>query len=240
MAERRTRNPLLQDRDTLILHHVARYRMTTPEILHRLHFEGEQRNAVTKITSKLCDGKFLDSQTLYASYTYFTLAQLGAKHVDIRTTKLGPLESHSKYRAYGTLLFCCSERLERKKFTIDEVMKKRPEYIAGKIDSSHYYEDAGEDGFTRWGYIWIDGGGEMRHVVKKFEIDIVEKRRQRSPGLRKQIDAGGFMVAIVTFNEYRRAAIEEALTTIPISSPAKPVSFRVEAYPALAPLLPIY
>ena len=111
-----------------------------------------------------------------------------------------------------------------------------PNYIARGINSSHYCaEEVGDT--VRFGYVWVEEGGDINHVRKKVVDEIIGDRRQVT-ALRQLIDAGAFFVAVVTINEHRRAAIADALNSIPLTSPAKPVWFRVEAFPELSPLLP--
>src|SRR5262245_60806711 len=98
MPRHPTRSPLLQERDQEILDHVMRYRLTTPEVLHRLFFSDSERNAVTKVTSRLCQNEFLQSHVLYASHTYFTLAPQGAKLTGLARKKIGPLGPQSLFR----------------------------------------------------------------------------------------------------------------------------------------------
>jgi hypothetical protein len=219
------------ERDLLILDHVMRYRLTTPEVLHRLFFfEDADRNAVTKVTSRLCDREMLLSHQLYASFTYFTLGRHGARLTGLAAKKVRPLGPQALYREYGTLVFCCLANPPREKFRVSDVAAKFPQILARNIDSSHYYTDC-EGKTERLGYIWVEGGGPLDHIVRTVRQDIIERRRD-IPLLRQNIDSGRFVVAVVTCNADKRNEIAAALRNI-----ATPVFFRVEAVPELIHLL---
>lgn len=234
MARHPTHNPRLWgDRDYEILDHVRRYRLTTPEILHRLFFADSERNAVTKVTSRLCELEFLQSHQLYASYTYFTLGRRGAKVVSISSNKLGPLGHQALYKEYGTLIFCCRSEAVRERLTLPEVMRQFPQLISGRMDASHYYLDH-ENGVDRLGYIWVEAAGTVEHVVTTAAKDIIEQRRM-IPAVRDLIDQGQFMVSIVTLTEDKQLQIVQALKKV-----LTPVFFRVEVVPELIHLIPSF
>jgi hypothetical protein len=107
MPHRPSRNPRLQDRDLEILEHVMRYRMTTPEILHRNFFSDSERNAVTKVTSRLSEHQFLQDYPLFGGQTYFSLGTRGAQVMGLSRRKVGPLGPQALFIEYGTLAFCC-------------------------------------------------------------------------------------------------------------------------------------
>jgi len=225
------RNPRLQDRDYDLLQHVLRYRLSTPEILHRLFFQDSDRNAVTKVTSKLCVSQFLLSHQLYAGYTYFTLGRRGAKVVGMSRCKTGPLGPQALYREYGTLAFCCRSEMPRERLRTAEIMRRHPEYISGRLDAGHYYLDEHES-IVRLGYIWVEGAGEINHIVRTVQDAIIEQRRS-VPALRQLIEEGRFVVSVVTLNDDKKSEIQRALNGL-----ATTVFFRVEVVPELIHLLP--
>ena len=233
MTRHSTRNARLQDRDCDILNHVMRYRLTTPEVLHRLFFSDSDRNAVTKVTSRLCEHEFLQSHSLYASFTYFTLARHGAKFTGLASNKLGPLGPQALFREYGTLAFCCLSDTPREKLRVRDVAAQFPAALARKLDCSHYYVD--HDGeHKRLGYIWVEAGGTIDHIARTVRQDIIEQRRS-VPLLREYIDSQRFVVAVVTCSPEKKAEIAQALNKI-----LTPVFFRIEAVPELVHLLPSF
>lgn len=224
-------NPRLQDRDYDVLEHLMRYRLTTPEVLHRLFFEGSDRNAVTKVTSRLCADEFLLSHSLYGSNTYFTLGRRGAKASGLGSGKVGPLGPQACYREFGALSFCCLGNQQRERLRVSEIASKSPQLLSKRIDSAHYYID--HDGtVARLGYIWVEAGGSVDHIVRTVRQDIIDKRRAL-PYLLEQINGQRFVVAVVTCTQEKKEAITLALRQL-----ASPVLFRIEFYPELIHLLP--
>lgn len=230
MARRPRQNPRLQDRDYELLEHVDRYHLSTPEILHRLFFADSDRNAVTKVTSRLCADEFLCSHPLYGSNVYFTLGRRGAKSFGLAARRVGAIKPQPLYRDFGVLYFCCRGNVRREKLRFCDIQKEHSEIIGPGLDSSHYYIDQ-DAGTTRLAYIWVEGAGTTTHITNKIKQDIVGQRRG-IPKLRQLIDEGKFAVAIVTISEEKRAAIVDALQRLPTT-----VAFRVESVPELIHLL---
>lgn len=231
MARRPRHNPRLQDRDYDILEHVDRYRLTTPQILHQLFFSDSDRNAVTKVTSRLCTDEFLAVHPLYGSNVYFTLGRRGAKLFRLAAGRVGAIGPQALYRDFGVLHFCCQAPTPREKLRFSDIQQKYPQAIAKGLDSSHYYVDH-HDGISRLAYIWVEAAGTVAHITHKIRHDIIEHRRH-VPVLRQLIDEGRFAVAIITYSDDKRAAIIDALRQVPTSA-----AFRVEVVPELRHLLP--
>lgn len=220
-------------RDDEILDHVMRYRITTPAVLHRLFFDDSDRNAVTKVTSRLCQQGYLASYELYGSNVYFALGKNGARWKGLRATLVKPLGRQALYREFGVLAFCCLQPTLRERQRFSEIARNQPQIIAPHIDSSHYYVDHDESGsLTRLGCIWVEAGGSADHVVRIVRQKIVEPR-QAVPALRQAIQQGGFVVAIVTYHEEKRQQIIHALKSLQTT-----VHFRIEVVPELRLLLP--
>ena len=226
-----TRNPRLQDRDDEILHHLMRYRLTTPGVLHRLFFDDSERNAVTKVTSRLTSHRFLESHPLFTSQTYFNLGPNGAKVMGLSPRKTGPLGPQALFTEFGTLAFCCMGPNLHERLRVADLSRLNPALLAKGLDSSHYYLDI-DDKVNRLGLIRVDFGGDAAHVARKCRQDI--EAREQVPAFRQLISEGRFLVAIVTLSDPKRAALEQELRKITSSSP---VAFRVEVVPDLRHLL---
>lgn len=226
-------SPRYIDRNEAILEHVMRYRMTTPAVLHRLFFEDSERNAVTKVTSRLCDQRMLASHCLHGSHVYFSLGKAGARHRGLRAGLVKPLGPQAIYREYGILSFCCLGQKLRTRLRFAEIYRDRPQLIAKHLDSSHYYLDReSKDSGTRLGYIWVEAGGSTDHIIRTVQRKIIEPRLS-VPTLRELIHRGQFLVAIVTYHEEKRRQILEALSGLRATT----VTFRVEVFPELQHLL---
>ncbi len=233
MSRHRFHNSGLTERDEAIVGHVHRYRLSTPEVLHRLFFEDSERNAVTKVTTRLTELEFLQNHPLFGPNRYFTLGCQGAKAFGLTQKKVGALGPQALYRDFGALGFFCLSDTPRKKLTVSDLAcePKLAPILASKIDNSHYYWDV-NDGLERLGYLWVEGGGPVEHIVRKVQQDIIAPRISL-PLLANYIQTQQFVVAIVTCTEAKRASIATSLKQI-----HTPAYFRVEVVSDLIHLLP--
>lgn len=208
-----------------------RYRITTPQVLHQLFFPDSDRNAVTKVTSRLCAQEFLASHPLYGSNIYFSLGKNGARIFGLPARRVAkPLGPQALYREYGTLAFCCLGDTQREKIRVRELIERFPAVAARSLDASHYYLDV-EGEKIRLGYIWVEAGGPIDHIVRTVRDEIIEERR-RVPALNEFITNSKFVVAVVTMRPEKRVAIADALRRVVTTA-----MFRVEVVPELVHLL---
>lgn len=224
----------LAERDYEILSHVMRYRITTPEVLHEnFEFSYSERNAVTKVTSRLCERGFLLKFKLYQSYSYFTITCEGARRVgkSISRKRVGQLKPNPLYRAYGMLAFCCVFKTRRMRLGVGELEKKYPECMAAKGDKSHFYVEQRNE-IEHLGYAWVEGGGTVDHIFNVVSRNILERHRL-DPRMKQRIDEGRFEISIVTYNSEKRDDIATRFEKL-----RHPVPVRVEFVPELVHLLP--
>ena len=83
----------VSERDRKILDHVARYRLTINQVLHRLFFPDNGQSAVAKVTGRLCSAKRLAKFKLRHPRVYFTLTAAEAQNRGLsisRAQSLGP------------------------------------------------------------------------------------------------------------------------------------------------------
>lgn len=246
MPRPRNTPDLRGDRDRDILEHIARYRLSTPEILFNLFFEDDvvAPNAVTKVTSRLVERDFLRRFDLYNSHHYFTLGKRGAKAIGVKPKRVGAgLGKQALYKELGVLYFCaCPQRRrkEREKQKLDpayvpntwvrliqsEIDAEYPELHHRDNDRSCYYHDSSQHGEIP-GLIWVDGGGDVEHVLRKVQQDLIAPRLEL-PGLRERIREGRFVVSIVTYLEEKRRQIAAAVPTLRTA-----VRFRVVTVPEI-------
>ena len=130
-------------------------------------------------------------------------------------------------------MFCMRAREQRRRLRVSELHQLIPQLEKSRLEAAHYYLD--QDGTKprpRLGYIWVEAGGPVDHIVRSVVKDIIEPR-SKLPVLQAQMIAGQFIVAIVTMHENKCAEITAGLAKL-----RTPVLFRVEAVPELAHLLP--
>ena len=250
MPQPRNTPDLRGERDRDILEHVSRYRLSTPEILFSLFFEADAvaPNAVTKVTSRLVERDFLRRFDLYDSHHYFTLGKRGAKAVGVNLKRVGAaLGKQTLYKELGVLYLCNCPRAERERLArqqVDptyvpttwerlvqsEIHADYPELYHRGNDRSCYCLDSSKRGEVP-GLIWVDGGGDVDHVLRKVQQDLIAPRLEL-PGLRERIEQGRFVVSVVTYLDEKRRQLIAAIPTL-----RTPVNFRVVVVPEIFPLL---
>lgn len=198
----------LSDRDRLILDHVARYRVTVNEVLHSLFFPEQQPNAVTKVTSRLCQAECLRRFPLYHPRTYFTLgpkaAQLLGQSMH-RTLPLGPQSLPTEFAvlAYATMGRTVHERLTTRELSTRWPWINEPAFLA-----SPYCLDC-----TRSPDILellrVDLGGKSDHVARKCASDI--QQRRGSKAFEQLVKRSGFRLVVITGTTEKAASIRDSL-----------------------------
>ena len=230
MPRKPTKNPRLVDRDYEILDHLARYRLTTREVLHKLYFDDSELNAVTKVTSRLTEHGFLNKYELAPGRSYFVMGPESARIMGVSPKKCKPIGPQALPKEYATLYFCCMNEPQRERLRVSELNKKFPDLMARKIDNSHYYLDRADDGTVRLAYLRIDQGGTRDHIARKCEKDIED--RQRIPSFRELIETDRFLITVVTAREAKADLVRETL-----KRRSWPIRFRVSVVEELALLI---
>ena len=230
MSSRRTRkSSRLQDRDYEILEHIFLYHATTREILRSQFFIDSEPNAVTKVTSRLVDGRFLQRYPLPGNSSYFRLGPAGARIVGGSPKCCEPLGPQSIFEHLGILYFCLATSARRRRMSVAEIMKDLPALLQKKIESNRYALDA-SDGSNRLMFVRIDGGGTSDHVVRKIRADI--DKRISNPLCSALISRREFAIACVTYSEAKKQAIERRLAEESLICPV-----IIEVVPLLSDLL---
>lgn len=229
----RRNSRITEERDLEILKHVARYRITTPEVLQKLFFSDSERNAVTKVTSRLTEHRFLASHKLYDRNVYFTLGHAGAKAMGISPGKIRPLGVQSLFRELGILLFCCRAEQPRERMKFSEFVKEFPTLVVSKRDV--YYLDRephADKVIVRLAIIWVEGAGAVDHVRRHVVDEIIEPRLVMTD-YQRLIGGKLFVVAVVTVSNEKQASLKQTFNAVPTQ-----VIIRVEAVPELIHLTP--
>lgn len=230
MPRKRIRNPRLVDRDYDILEHLARYRLTTREVLHRLFFSDSELNAVTKVTSRLTEHGFLNKYPLAPARNYFVIGPTAAKLFGVSPKKCKPIGPQALPQEYATLLFCCMQPVRRERLLVSQMQEKFPDLLARKIDNSHYYLDQDQNSAIRLAYLRVDQGGTRDHIARKCEKDIQDRKSIGS--FRNLIETDRFMITVLTARDEKAKLIRETL-----AKRSWPVRFRVEAIEDLTLLI---
>lgn len=223
------RQARLSDRDFEIFEHIARYRLTTNEFMHKLFFTDSELNAVTKVASRLTRRRFLNRYDLYGSNKYFVLGPQAVGYVSVSRKRTSELGGQALPHEFAMLAFCLRTDITRKRLTVSELSKHRSQLVQGGVDNSHYFLEQTEDG-TRLGHLVVDLGGTASYVAKKCEEQL--QLRLHLDSLNQIIQSGQFLLGIATGSERKKEDIIRAL-----ASSKWPVEFRIEVIPELVHLV---
>ena len=219
-------------RDAAILEHLRRYHLTTPEVLHRLFFQGAGLNAVRKVTSRLIRERRISPAQLYEQRKYFVLTPREAERLGEHRSIGRKFEYQGLVNAYGLLSFCVAAGVS--KFTVKEFATTFPELVIPGVRSGNYYlepEQTPEGLKNRLAFIHVDYGTTPETIVKKVRKII--SRGYTLATFSRLIQTGNFIVSVVAPTEAKAEEIKAALAT----EPPGPVRFRITAVPDLGELL---
>lgn len=221
------------ERDDAIFEHLRRYHLTTPEVLHRLFFEGTHLNAVTKVTSRLTrEGKISRPLRLFGQRSYFVLTPRQAVRLGEHRAIARKFEYQGLVNAYGVLCFCAENGV--RKFTPKEFAEKFPELVIPGVRSGNYYIDVEQTDngrSSRLGFMLVDYGTSPETIVKK--VQKIKARGYTVPAFARLLQRGKFVIAIIAPGEAKVEQVKAALTD---EAPGNAL-YRIEAAPELGELL---
>ncbi|MEJ7592473.1 MAG: hypothetical protein WKF77_13055 [Planctomycetaceae bacterium] len=215
-----------------VLHHIARYRLSTFAAMMRLaEFKDTKPRALRELLRECCDFGELSSAALHAGVRYWFLTPKGATRCGLDESRSGPLSETAKIRAYAVLLYCCGSDRPRYRLTADELSSRFPALHRPGMPGTYYLEPAesGCIGLTR-----IDAGhsGRWDRIVESVRDDIALHRRL--PGFRQLIQSRRFEITVLTVLPAKAERIASALQSLP---EVKHVPVHVVAQPELLPLI---
>ena len=215
-----------------VLHHIARYRLSTFITMTRLpELSGTKPRALRELLRECCDFGELSSAALHAGVRYWFLTPKGATRCGLDESRSGPLSETAKIRAYAVLLYCCGSDRPRYRLTADELSSRFPALHRPGMPGTYYLEPAesGCIGLTR-----IDAGhsGRWDRIVQSVRDDIALHRRL--PGFRQLIQSRRFEITVLTVLPAKAERIASDLQSLP---EVKHVPVHVVAQPELLPLI---
>ena len=195
----------LKLRDRKIIDHVARYRLTTVEVLRRVELTTLSHNALTKVLNRLCDAEYLRKYTLLHPTRYFVLGDVGANLLGIGVHRAAPLGPQSLPMEYAVVVYAALGKQPRRRLTPAEVLQKYPWFTPTMADAPHCADEP--HGVLE--LIRVDLGGPADHVARKCVADVTERRRLRE--FLALVAKRQFRLVIVTATKEKAAAVRQAL-----------------------------
>ena len=200
----------LSDRDREILRHVARYKLSTIAMLHRLFCPQSQENAAAKIATRLSRSRWLRAYPLYERYKYLALTSKAVSALGAPRRSSGALGGQALTNAYGCLCYCVESGAT--KLTDQEFRLAFPNLdLPGLACENYCLETAPNSSALRLTLIKVDHGAAATRVVSRLKRGIV--KRYGSPGFRGYIDAERFAVVVLAATAGKRDQIEQEIRT---------------------------
>lgn len=151
--------------DETVLKHVARYRLTTPEILAQTKLFSETDAAEANSTLEtLSAGGWLAKASMNPGHTaeaYYHLTPRAAQKLGHDPEFGRPLARETRVEAYAIAKFCCGSDRFRQLLTKNEFKEKfRALWFPGQ--PVRYYIEPGEGTVSRLAFLKVDHGGHGR------------------------------------------------------------------------------
>ena len=195
----------LPDRGRRIVDHVGRYHLTTNEVVHALFFRNEQRNAVTKVTARLCRLEYLRRFPFHHPRIYFTLGVRGAAILGLPENRTLPLGPQSLPTEYGVLAFAALGRTCHKRLIRGELVERYPGLKQPFLEQPYCLDQPGDT----LELIRVDLGGKPDHVARKCQTDL--NARASVEPFAELISRRRFRLVVVTCTAEKATAIRDAL-----------------------------
>jgi len=198
----------LTARGRVILEHVARHRITTPQVLRRVLFAQLSVNAVIKVASRLCRGGFLQRVSLLHRHCYYALTPSAARALGVSHKRTGPLGVQALPAEYAALHFACFTVPQRVRLTSAELKIAYPWMEAAWIRAAHCL-DRSQPENECLELLRVVQGSTPDHVARKCQGDI--RRRQGNAAFLQLVKQERFRLVVIAATEESVSAIHQAL-----------------------------
>jgi hypothetical protein len=196
----------IADRDRRILDHVARYRLTTHQVLHKLFFPQRQPNGLTKVTARLCRQRRLNRFTLRHPRVYFTLGNDEARDRGLPPNRCQPLGPQSLPIQYAVLAYATLGATQHRRLTSKELRALCPWMAPGLARLPHCLDNGRPPVLET---LQVNLGGTPDHVARKCDAAIAARRGL--PEFDRLLGQRGFRLVVLTATAEKAAAIRGAI-----------------------------
>ena len=228
--KKKNRHKRISKRMWQIVQHAARYRLTTKEIVHRLHYAGKQPNAATKAVNRLCDDDWLRKFPLVYPGQYFVSGPRSVRALGLPRDRILPLGPQSLPTEFAVLLYAHSAKKLRR-VSPSEVTTVCPWYLKEWTNATHILRMNESPHVLE--LIRVDLGGPADHVARKCANDVLVRIAAKE--CRDAIANGLFRVVVVTATTDKAAAIQLSLES---REWPRGLRLHLSVVPELLPLLP--
>lgn len=193
-----------------ILFHVARYRLTVVEAVHRIFYPDKSRDAARKSLERLCAAGWLQSERV-RSRTFYYLTSKTCSLLGLPATRSDALGAQSLVESFAVLAFCCMHDRTRERLTADDFQTAFAEFADEPgiaLAHQHYYYDRHQDNWYL-ARATVDTGGSVAAIKRKCRS--IARHAANTPGLNQILSQKRFMVTVLTAEETKAMALATAL-----------------------------
>ena len=227
---RQTARTELGKRDRSILADIARFRLTTNEMLHARYFVNSQPNAVVKVTSRLVRQSWLSAFPLLNRQQYFVAGTRLVKLNGLPISRSRPLGPQSLSMAYAVAKYCFATENVASPAEEAEVRTAFPWMPDELLNGIQLLEPSIAGTTLR--LVRVDLGGTPEHVTKKCLHDLTV--RQTAAEFNQLVAQKRFVQVVLTASATKQELIQK---TIAARQWPKGMRFQVFVVPELAQLL---
>ena len=214
-----------------LLAHVVRYRVTTPEALHVTLYADRSKAAAAKAASRTEEAGFLERFQLSRRIFYY-LSKEATSVLGVPPSAASPPGTQALSEHYAVLAFCALREPGTERLTPEEVREHFPEFAeAPGVSAAHqHYCVTRYQGHPVLARATVDTGAELRRVVDKCRV--IASHAAETAGLLELARTGRFHVAVLTADESKKRALDEALSSLSSST-----RFRAVTIPEMRHIL---
>lgn len=191
-------------RDQQILDHVTRFRLTTLESLQKAVLPELSRNALNKITNRLCARGLLRKYTLVHPTKYFMLGASAARALGVGSQRTAALGPQSLPQEFALLAFATLGTKRHLRLDSSEIQARWPWMSAALVSVPHCIDQAEVLELIR-----VDLGGPADHVARKCAADLA--KRCRVSEFLPFVAAGQFRLVVITATSGKANAVQRSL-----------------------------
>jgi hypothetical protein len=216
----------LDERQLMLLRHVARYRLTTAEVVRTVAGLRLKTNVqALEYLQSLVQQGWLGEAPFDRRGPYFFLTEQAAKRLNLPNDRFGPLSESAKLRAYAMLAFCRLMNVHRERLSLDDLRRLVPSLDTAGMTATFYAartETTRTLGFAR---LDVGGVGRWDRILATLRADI--RNLESEPSLRPLFVSRAFEMTLITVTaekaeRLRSTFVEKYSSTMPVHFIAVP------------------
>ena len=194
----------LNPRNRKIVEHVARFRIATLESIQKVVLPTLSRNAINKLTNRLCKRGFLAKHTLLHPIKYFVLGEVASRILGLGLNRSMPLGSQALPQEFALLSFATLGTNRHLRLSPLEVQARWNWLPSNLTFAPHCLDQHGVMELVR-----VDLGGKADHVARKCAEDLSKRYHLRE--FLDLIAARQFRFVVITSTSDKVNAIQRSL-----------------------------